>query len=250
MTEVEWLTSTAASMLEFLRGHRMVTRTTCGRRKLHLFGVACCRRGLYVLPKSARQASEAALLAKEDFAEGTVPGKELTTWWHTASRRLGVLFQPLLGETVRQLRCYAAACSVRETMRPEAWPAASQGSKNAFYAIWKRNRRQETDPELVHQRALVQCIFGNPFHSVRIDPVWLTANNGTALTLVQDIDNERAFREMPILADALEDAGCTNEDILAHCRGPGPHARGCWVVDHLLAQTRACRDTKRRPQPR
>ena len=50
------------------------------------------------------------------------------------------------------------------------------------------------------------------------------------------IYEERHFEEMPMLADALEDAGCTNDDILSHCRGPGPHVRGCWVIDLLLGK--------------
>jgi hypothetical protein len=52
--------------------------------------------------------------------------------------------------------------------------------------------------------------------------------------LAQVIYDERRFTDLPILADALEEAGCTNSDVLDHCRGPGPHVRGCWVVDLLL----------------
>jgi hypothetical protein len=65
------------------------------------------------------------------------------------------------------------------------------------------------------------------------DPHWQTS---TAIGLAQAIYDQRAFDRMPILADALEDAGCTNEEVLAHCRGEGPHVRGCWVVDMLLAR--------------
>jgi hypothetical protein len=54
-------------------------------------------------------------------------------------------------------------------------------------------------------------------------------DSGSRLT-----EEERAFERLPILADALQDAGCENADILDHCRGPGPHARGCWVVDLIL----------------
>jgi hypothetical protein len=53
----------------------------------------------------------------------------------------------------------------------------------------------------------------------------------------ESIYADRAFDRLPILADALEEAGCTDADILAHCRGPGPHARGCWVVDLILGKT-------------
>lgn len=68
------------------------------------------------------------------------------------------------------------------------------------------------------------------------DLSWLASNNGTVVKLAQAIYDERAFDRLPILADALEDAGCTNQDILAHCRGGGEHSRGCWVVDLLLGK--------------
>ena len=62
-------------------------------------------------------------------------------------------------------------------------------------------------------------------------------NDATLPRLARSIYQERAFDRLPILADALEDAGCDNADILNHLRGPGPHARGCWLVDLLLEQT-------------
>ena len=80
---------------------------------------------------------------------------------------------------------------------------------------------------------LVRCIFGNPFRPATLDPNWRTS---TVLTLAQGIYDERAFDRLPILADALQNAGCANEEMLAHCRGEGPHARGCWVVDLVLGK--------------
>ena len=71
----------------------------------------------------------------------------------------------------------------------------------------------------------VRCIFGNPFRPVKVDPLWLAWNDGTLRRLAQSIYDDRAWEQLPILADALEDAGCTNEEMLAHCRGPGPHTR-------------------------
>ena len=64
----------------------------------------------------------------------------------------------------------------------------------------------------------------------------LTWEAGTVMELARAINKDRAFNRLPILADALEEAGCTNEGILAHCRGAGPHVRGCWLVDALLAK--------------
>jgi len=79
--------------------------------------------------------------------------------------------------------------------------------------------------------SLLRDIFGNPFRPVSFDRVWRT---DTAVTLAQAMYESRDFSAMPILADALQDAGCDNADILNHCRGPGPHVRGCWVVDLVL----------------
>jgi hypothetical protein len=80
-------------------------------------------------------------------------------------------------------------------------------------------------------------IFGNPFRPAHIDPECLAWNGSTVLKLAQAIYDDRTFDRLPILADALEDAGCTNTDILEHCRGPGPHVRGCWVVDLLTGKS-------------
>jgi hypothetical protein len=74
-------------------------------------------------------------------------------------------------------------------------------------------------------------IFGNPFRSVPFSPAWRT---DTALSLARTMYDSREFSAMPILGDALQDAGCDNEDVLTHCRGPGTHVRGCWVCDLVL----------------
>jgi len=66
-----------------------------------------------------------------------------------------------------------------------------------------------------------------------LDPLWRTS---TVIALAKGINEEKAFDRLPILADALQDAGCENDDVLDHCRGAGPHVRGCWVVDLLLGK--------------
>jgi hypothetical protein len=82
---------------------------------------------------------------------------------------------------------------------------------------------------------LLRDVFGSPFSQAPvIDPTWLSWTDGTVDKLARGIYEERAFDRMPILADALEDAGCSDESILAHCRGPGPHIRGCHALDLLL----------------
>ena len=94
--------------------------------------------------------------------------------------------------------------------------------------------RSDDEDERVAQRGLLLDIFGNPFsRCVAVDPTWLTSD---VVALATDIYAEKAFDRMPILADALQDAGCANDDTLDHCRGPGPHVRGCWVVDLVLGK--------------
>ncbi len=80
---------------------------------------------------------------------------------------------------------------------------------------------------------LVRDIFGNPFRPITINPSWLIP---TVVALATDIYEQKAFDRMPILADALQDAKCDNEDILNHCRQPGEHCRGCWALDLLLGK--------------
>ncbi|MCE9568115.1 MAG: hypothetical protein K8U57_39435 [Planctomycetes bacterium] len=79
-------------------------------------------------------------------------------------------------------------------------------------------------------------IFGNPFHkSLKIDKRWAS---DTVLSLAKHIYESRDFSAMPILADALQDAGCDNEDILNHCRDEKQiHVRGCWIVDLILGKS-------------
>lgn len=89
----------------------------------------------------------------------------------------------------------------------------------------------DNSPEGCVQASTLRDIFANPFSPVTIDSAWPTWNDGTVRRIAESIYEERAFDRMPILADALEDAGCDNTDILSHCRYLGPHVRGCWVVD-------------------
>ncbi|WP_082843222.1 hypothetical protein [Gemmata sp. SH-PL17] len=81
--------------------------------------------------------------------------------------------------------------------------------------------------------SVIRDIFGNPFRPVVFSASWRT---DTVVSLAQQMYESRDFGAMPILADALQDAGCNNDDILTHCRTPGEHVRGCWVVDLVLGK--------------
>ena len=87
--------------------------------------------------------------------------------------------------------------------------------------------------EYVAQAILLRDIFGNPFRPVTFSPSWRTS---TAASLASQMYESGDFGAMPILADALQDAGCDSADVLDHCRGPRPHVRGCWVVDLVLGK--------------
>ncbi len=85
----------------------------------------------------------------------------------------------------------------------------------------------------VHPSRYIREVFGNPFRPITFSPSWRTS---TAVTLAKQMYESRDFGAMPILADALQDAGCDCADVLDHCRGPGPHVRGCWVLDRVLGK--------------
>jgi hypothetical protein len=90
----------------------------------------------------------------------------------------------------------------------------------------------ETLPRAV-AAPLLRELIGNPFRPVTLSPEWLTS---TVTAVARGMYDTRDFSPMPILADALQDAGCEHPYILSHCRGPGPHVWGCWVVDLVLGK--------------
>jgi hypothetical protein len=89
---------------------------------------------------------------------------------------------------------------------------------------------QRHHPECV---SILHDVVGNPFQPASLEPHWITEN---VVGLALAIYDERCFDRMPILADALMDAGCFDDEILNHCRSEGPHVRCCWVVDLLLGK--------------
>jgi len=95
--------------------------------------------------------------------------------------------------------------------------------------------QKEYDAFMADHTNFLRDIFGNPFRPVSIDPTWRTPK---VETLAQAIYDDHTFQGMPVLADALEETRCTNQDIPSHCRGPRPHVRGCWVVDLILSKER------------
>jgi hypothetical protein len=114
--------------------------------------------------------------------------------------------------------------------------SARRGAKSALSFIAKRSVSARRAERAVQAR-LLRCIVGGPFHPPpSLPPAVLAWKDGTVPRIAQAIYDERAFDRLPILADALEDAGCADADILSHCRSAGPHVRGCWVVDLILGK--------------
>src|SRR5262249_41152819 len=134
------------------------------------------------------------------------------------------------------------AGSVWRILTP-AYLAAARAASAAASARKYRARtgrgtgRPAEKAERAAQSCLLRDIFGpRPFRPVAVDPGWLSWNAATTRGLAGAIYEERAFDRLPILADALEEAGCADADLLSHCRQPGEHVRGCWVVDLLLGK--------------
>jgi hypothetical protein len=108
-------------------------------------------------------------------------------------------------------------------------PGLGETVWNALHADRTKCREEQ-----FAQCILLRDVFGNPFRPVAFDPAWRT---DTAVALARGMYGSRDFSAMPILADALQDAGCENDDLLAHCRDAKQvHVRGCWVVDLVLGK--------------
>jgi hypothetical protein len=96
---------------------------------------------------------------------------------------------------------------------------------------------EDQSPERADQATLLRDIFGPlPFRPVTVHPAVLAWNDRLVVRLAGAIYEERRWGDMPILHDALLDAGCDNEEVLAHCRAGGEHGRGCWVLDLCLGK--------------
>jgi hypothetical protein len=122
------------------------------------------------------------------------------------------------------------------TPTPEVRAAAAADCAVSYSAAWVPWVTQEANEQEIHANVLRDLFGPLPFRPVSLDPTWLTWQHGTIPKLAQSIYDERAFDRLPVLADALEEAGCADHAILAHLRGPGPHALGCWALDLLLGK--------------
>jgi hypothetical protein len=215
MTEVEWDTTTNPyDLLSHLEGRASV-------RKLRLFACGVCRRlcGPYTDVR-VRQAIDTV----ERYAEGLAGPEELASVraalegrWRNDSRRWR------LNQPRRITVAGLEARVVWEATHDLAWEAALGAARDTIHQL----RREQCE--------LLRDIFGNPFRRVQMRGEWLGWEAGLLRRMALEVHEERAFDRLPLLGDALEDAGCNDEAILAHCRQGLRHVRGCWVVDAVCS---------------
>jgi hypothetical protein len=212
MTEAEWLEcKDPRPMLKLLRGK-------ASDRKLRLFAVAVLK---------DRIDTDREVLARhevaERFAEGQASVQELRRVWMVKA-----LPKPLISVIFQSFRRLWQSL-LGDTM--VSWP------EKAYHwaAAVARGDREGYPPYIPAVKAvgLLRDIFGNPFRPVALDPSWRTQ---AVVLMAMGIYDDRRFDDLPILADALEEAGCTSREVLEHCRSPGPHVRGCWPLDLILGR--------------
>ena len=210
MTEAEWLAGTDAwAMYGFVHA-----RTS--ERRQRLLAVACAWDDL------ARARTMGELL---NFGD---PGNEALYWdaeygYETAIRR---------AEIVADGGSAKSSGSWFVSGRMPAVAALGEDPENLI-SVPPERVEATIRSYTTHPAVYIREVFGNPFRPVAFSPDWRT---GTTVAIARGMYESRDFSAMPILADALQDTGCDSAEVLDHCRGPGPHVRGCWVVDLVLGK--------------
>ena len=241
MTEEQWLACTdPAPMLEFLR-------SKASDRKLRLFAVACCCRIWELLDVESRKKVDLA----ERFADGLAAKEEMPTPWPLR----GLREDPSFPEDWGMLRAFGAARDAAKMAAAlatdrmgldhptrqaafyaagaVAWEIAGAARKSAEAEAWAKRGNTVEAGEHKYQVSLLRDIIGNPFRPITVDPTWRTPK---VVGLAQTVYDDRAFDRLPELADVLEEAGCTDAQLLGHLRSAGPHVRGCVAVDAVLGR--------------
>jgi hypothetical protein len=241
MKEAKWLAARDPEvLLEFLKGK-------VSDRKLRLFACACFRSLVELLPE---EWYEEAIALTERVADGAMPKRQL--------QQLRAAFKAGRGSPTWSQTVQWAVFALGRMLQPRAWHAAAEAVGRTIDTLvgataegqehtkaGQAAKRVVKDKEYCSHCDLLRDVFGNPFRPTpHIDRRWLAWNDGTVRRLAEAAYQER---EMPsghldqariaILADALEEAGCTEPVLLGHCRNGGAvHVRGCWAVDLLTGR--------------
>lgn len=222
MKEADWLACSKVNiaLLNWLRGWG-------SDRQFYLVAAGCVRQ---VEAHLSNERFRDLLPLIERFADGQASRSELGRAHRQAQNEVQERIQALQREGLsldRASKRWAADVAAAHAAMPGGgWQAACS-------ALWEAVRVGKRADLWPRQCDLLRDIFGNPFQPVVIETSWRTSN---VLGVARHCYEERRFDNLPILADALADAACTHADILAHCRQPGEHARGCWVLDLLLGR--------------
>jgi hypothetical protein len=221
--QAQWLAcQDPQAMLDFLR--------SCGadERKLRLFACACCRRAWQL---AASRRSLEAVDTVERYVDRLPGGERLPVArvGATAAYREAPKDRPGARRFAR-----AAHLVTLWGESPTFFRAGEAARLCAEAAVEAGNNVRVWGAERAAQAAVLRDLF-NPFRAVTLDPDWRTRNGGTVARVAAAIHEAGDFGGVPVLADALEEAGCTDRTLLDHCRG-GPHVRGCWAVDLLLGR--------------
>jgi hypothetical protein len=200
MTEQEWLAcNDPRRMLDFVRWKS-------SGRKLRLFVCGYLRT---FLARHNDELSRVALEMSERFADGSATAEDLEA-------------------------CRSKARAAARTGNEAAELAVDAAFLNLPRAVEQVFGDLTTHADKRNKVQLLYDLWGPVlFRRLPIEQSWLTPK---VVELARSIYADRAFDHLPALADALEEAGCHDADILGHCRGPGPHVRGCWVLDLILGK--------------
>jgi hypothetical protein len=244
MTEAEWFRCTEPqTMLDHLGAQ-------ASARKRRWFACHCCRRLWDLLDEEAswqvievvekyadglageeymRRAAEAALQVELRVANDTESDDPFAPQFAaqavTTAAQGGPAWEDAAG---------AVATLQSDPLRLQAgreWQNVDLSRRLAHEATEAYQRGLQAEQE--YQAALLREMFGNPFRPVAVEAAWLAWNDGAVPKLARAIYDGSRFGDLPILADALEEAGCANADLLGHCRSDGEHVRGCWALDLL-----------------
>jgi hypothetical protein len=218
MTEAEWLTSVNSEAM------LAVVRDKGSDRLWRLFAVACLRT---IEGRLRDERSRRALDVAERMADGKATHKEVE--WAVAQA------QDAAHEAEREAWTDEVRINFGWDERHEKLWQAARAARHLLACVRPEVGYDSLDDGL-RLPDVIREVFGNPFRWTPIEPAWLAENDGAALKLALAIYGGHAFELLPILADALEDAGCTDDAILAHLHGPGPHVRGCWALDLILGK--------------
>ncbi len=192
-------------------------------RKLRLFNVACCR---LLQPWITESELVKVIDNVERFVDEALSESQIKFFDDQLGRRQLRGRVPTNEQDYFTFTCVHRLCtSIRDIEPPDCWRRIMDSGPH-YFDRGSTTHAFNVVPNFFHD------IFGNLFHPVAFDPAWRTS---TAVGVAQAMYDARDFAAMPVLADALQDAGCEHADILQHCRDEKQvHVRGCWVVDLVL----------------